>query len=148
SLDRTTSEAVSHSKKLFLFLASESLVDYQHTSNNGNHAADKNFNIDLLVTMNWGRNGADKRDSLPARILSLMDRKEDDTISREFQCQLTIKPEQERKPLVTYVASPEPKLIFKEQQEIAVGTFIFESRADHLFASPFVWRDHTFQVYR
>ncbi|HEX7333452.1 MAG TPA: hypothetical protein VF290_18250, partial [Pyrinomonadaceae bacterium] len=147
-LDLSTSEAISHSKKLFLFLASESLLDYRHTNNNGNHPADKNFDIDLLVTMNWGRNGADKRDSLPARILSLMDRKEEETVTREVQCKLTIKPEQERKPLVTYVASPEPKLIFKEQQEITVGTFIFESRADHLFASPFVWRDHTFQVYR
>lgn len=148
SLDLTTKEAVSHSKKVFVFLASESLLDYKHTSNNGHHAVDQNFNIDLRVTMNWETNGAQNRDSWSGKVLSRIDPKEEKTLSREVACTLTVKPEQERKPLVKYVASSQPKLIFKERKEIPVGAFVFESRADHLFASPFVWRDHTFQVYR
>ena len=48
-LDLTTREAVSHGKKVFLFLASESLLDFKHTNGNGAQAVEKNFDIDLRV---------------------------------------------------------------------------------------------------
>lgn len=149
-LDLSTNEAVSHKKTVFLFLASEALLDYRQPSSNGDHVADKSFRIDLLVKMEWGRNGEMEtdRNSLARRFLSLLGDKDHDAISCEMQCELTVKPEQERKPVVGYVASPEPKLVFKEGRQLQVGKFVFESQAEHLFAAPFVWGDYALQVYR
>ncbi|MGA9993888.1 MAG: hypothetical protein WBP93_00675, partial [Pyrinomonadaceae bacterium] len=149
-LDLSTNEAVSHSKTIFLFLATESLLDYRQPSSNGEHVLDKSFNIDLLVRMEWGQNGEmdTGRNILAPKLLSLFGGKDHDAISCEMQCKLTIKPEQEHKPLVAYVASPEPKLVFKEGRKIQVGKFIFKSQAEHLFAAPFEWGDYMLQVYR
>lgn len=149
-LDLSTHETVSHRKTVFLFLAPESLLDYRSPASNGEHAVDESFKIDLLVKMEWGQNGEPEadRDSYAKKLLSLLESQENDPISREMQCKLTVKPEQERKPIVAYVASPEPKLIFKEGRKLQVGTFVFKSPAEHLFAAPFVWGDYTLQVYR
>ena len=149
-LDLSANEAVSHKKTVFLFLATEALLDYRQPSGNGAHAVDKSFKIDLFVKMEWGHNGEPEadRNSLAKKLSSLLGGKEHAIISCEMQCELTVKPEQERKPVVGYVSSPEPKLVFKEGRKIQVGKFVFESQAEHLFAAPFVSGDYTLQVYR
>lgn len=149
-LGLATTEAVSDGKTVFLFFATDSLADYRQRLTNGNHAVDQSFKIDLLVKMEWGQNGAadNGQEPLAKKLQALLKENDHDVVFHELQCGLTIKPEQERKPMVTYVASPEPKLVFKEGREVQVGTFIFESQADHLFASPFVWGDYALQVYR
>lgn len=149
-LHLSTNEVVSHRKTIFLFLATDSLIDYRHQSGNGAHAVDKNFTIDLLVNMTWGQNGEmeAERNPLVNRLSSFLGGKEHGTVVLAMQCDLTLKPEQERKPLVSYLPSPEGKLVFKEGGKIQVGKFIFESQAEHLFAAPFVWGDYVLQVYR
>lgn len=145
-LEMTTREAVSHRRKVFIFLAAESLLDYEPPSSNGAHPSEKRLKIDLGVKMEWRHNI--KKDEAAGRLSTLLRHGEHGSISGEMQCEVTVKPEQERKPLISYLPSPEPKLVFKEGRKIQLGKFIFESQAEHLFASPFVWGDYTLQVYR
>jgi hypothetical protein len=150
SLDLSTSEAISHGKKVFLFLATESLLDYRPPASNDQRAADESFKIDLGVKMEWGQNGEREAAGnwFAKNLRGRLGRTERGTLARDMQCELTVKPEQERKPLVSYVPSTEPKPHFSMGRQIEVGKFIFESQSEHDFATPFEWGDYTFQVRR
>jgi hypothetical protein len=146
-LGLSTEEAVSHGKKLFVFLAAEAILDYVPPTETAPDGAE--FRIPINVKMMWGaRNGARAVGGSPRERLRRWLRVEDSgEYEREVQCSFMLKPEEARKPVVTYAAAPK-RLDFKKGDKLRVGNFVFRSNADHAYARPFAWGDYSVQTYR
>ncbi|MFL6284974.1 MAG: Hsp70 family protein [Pyrinomonadaceae bacterium] len=138
-------EVVSHGKMFFIFLAAESIRDYVRPGDA--EARAETFNLDLTLHIKWG-GVRETGQSFPERLrawLSPEDRGERETV---LPCSLTLKPEEPRKPVVTYAASAEPRRFFAKGARREVGRFVFRSQAGHRFAQPFSWGPYAVYTYR
>lgn len=140
-------EAISHGKQIFIFFAAESILDY--IPPDGIEAVEKNFPVNLSVLMKWGTD-----DAAAATVNSFINRlrvwllgKDAGALTEQVQCQLTLKPEEPRKPVITYAPAP-GRLNFIKDGELRVGDFLFNSQADHAYARQFVAADYAIQAYR
>jgi hypothetical protein len=154
-LDRSTVETVSDGREIYVFLAAEKIDDYVFS--NGAVSGDTNdahFTIPLTAQMNWKTQHAALagRGSwinegfrwLTTRVAS----ERPGSVSEDVECSLTVKPEEPRKPIVTFTRVKSPKLYFKKDSLVQVGSFWFESQSDHEFAEPYRWEGYTIQTYQ
>jgi len=146
-LDRTVQEAVSDGKQIYVFLAADMIRDYQTSGASGR---DAHFNIKLDAQMKWGVPGhtGNGWSSPVNRLRTRLVGERPGGIHEEIQCRLTVKPEEPRKPLVTYKGVGGTKIYFKKRTWVQVGSFWFESRALHRFAQPYEWEGYTIQTYQ
>ncbi|HWT03529.1 MAG TPA: hypothetical protein VN256_24980 [Pyrinomonadaceae bacterium] len=129
-LDRTTLEAVSDGKQVHVFLAAEKIRDYRAGGGGaaaGANVSDARFAVPLKAQMQWS-----DRQSTAA----------------DIECSLIIKPEEPRKPRVTYTRADDAKLYFEKDAWVQVGSFWFESQATHEFAEPYRWDGYTIQTHQ
>ena len=153
-LGRTTVETVSDGREVHVFFAAERIDDY-HPGNghDQNNLPEVEFTIPIKARMEWeaqhlsaGRtsvvNQAWRR--LKGRIAS--DRS--GNAEKDLECNLSLKPEEARKPAVRYVPSQEPKLYFKKDTLVHAGSFWFRSQADKHFARAYSWDGYTIKSYQ
>jgi hypothetical protein len=157
-LGRTTLETVSDGREVYVFFAAEKICDY-HASNSVNqqtndddHSSNAEFKIPLTAEMEWKNQHAAGQASLVSRggrwLKALIASERPGSVSGDLECSLVIKPEDARKPIVTYTPSAEPKLYFKKHSLVQVGSFWFRSQAKKEFAQPFRWKDYTLKSYQ
>ena len=125
-----THEAASDGKRVFVFLAGESIKDLH-----GKNAleADAIMPIVLGIRMEWRKDG---RAGGAAEATETV-----------VQFDLRVEPEEPRTPHVEFRPAQKPKLFFRPGQAVEVGHFVFVSRAQHSFARPFTG-DYLLQVSR
>jgi hypothetical protein len=155
ALDCTTSEAVSDGKQIPVFLAAENIQDYRGagaaTDSNGPGAR---FDVPLKAEMSWDtpHTAAARAGSVTGRVLrrlrGRLASKRPGHFAEKIECRLTVKPEEPRKPRVTYTPSDKPRLYFKKGARVQVGSFWFESQALHEFAQPYRWEGYAVQTYQ
>ena len=151
-LGRTTVETVSDGREVHIFFAAERIDDY-HPGNGALASADAEFTIPVKARMEWkAQHVSAGRSSkvneawrwLKGRIAS--DRS--DNVEADLDCNLILKPEAPRKPIVTYVPTQKTKLYFKKDSLVHVGSFWFESQADKDFARAYSWDGYTIKSYQ
>ena len=152
-LDRKTVETVSDGREVYIFFAAETIDDYQ-PANGATAVSEAEFEIPVTARMQWqvqhapsgGRHSLLTRGSqwLKAQIAS----ERPGTVRRDLQCKLVLKPEEPRKPLVTFTPVPDTKLYFKKKSLVQVGSFWFRSRADKDFACSYCWKGYTIKSYQ
>jgi hypothetical protein len=170
-LDRKTFETVSDGREVYVFFAAEKIRDYHRRngvnavtethaqqgannqqSTNGNHSSEAVFNIPLTAQMEWQHTAGAGYASLFSRggrqLKALIASERPGSVSGNLHCTLVIKPENARKPVVTYIPSAEPKLYFKKDGFVQVGSFLFKSQAEKEFAQPFLWQGYTIKSYQ
>lgn len=172
-LGRTTLETVSDGREVYVFLASEKIHDYHprngiaaladlstphgaidKQSTKGKHASAAAFNIPLKAEMEWKiqQDASAGQSSLFSRgwrsLKALIASELPGSITEDLECSLVIKPENSRKPIVTYTPSAQSKLYFKKDSFVQVGSFWFESQAEKEFAQPFRWQGYTIKSYQ
>lgn len=126
-------EAVSDGTHVYIFLAADSIRDYLHPAP---AAQGKDFKIDLSVQMGWRVREQNGGNSLVGRLKPLLVVDDQGELKEPIQCSLTVRPEEERKPRVTFERR-EGRLEFRKGEDVLVGKFVFHSRAGHTFARPF-----------
>lgn len=152
----TTAEAVSDGKQVYVFLAAENIQDYRAdqalaaTADANGHGA--RFNIPLKAEISWDElQRAASTGSAVSRLQRWLrvrlSSERPGSFVADIQCGLTVKPEEPRKPRVTYTQSDEPKLYFEKGARVQVGSFWFESQALHEFAQSYRWEGYTIQTY-
>lgn len=130
ALNLTTLETVSNGRQVDVFVALETIKDY--------HAGNA-LVADPTIE--------DARFTVPGQ--SLMVWTNQKTAARkttDIECRLIVKPEEPRKPLVTFIPAKDPELYFKKGALVQVGSFWFESKATHEFAQPYRWQGYTIQT--
>ena len=151
-LGRTTVETVSDGREVHVFFAAESIDDY-HPGNGALASDDAEFTIPVTARMEWmAQHVSAGRSSkvnqawrwLKGRIAS--DRS--GNVKADLDCNVILKPEEPRKPVVTYVPTQKPKLYFKKDGLVQVGSFWFESQADKDFARAYSWDGYTIKSYQ
>jgi hypothetical protein len=154
-LDRTTQETVSDGRQVYVFLAADKIQDYRSLGGAAEPPAagtdGAHFNVPLKAQMNWGIQQAAAGSwagSLPRWLRARVAPERPRLVTEDIQCSLTVKPEEPRKPLVTYAPADEPRLYFKKDALVQVGSFWFESQAAHEFAQPYRWEGYTVQSYQ
>jgi len=165
-LDRTTIETVSDGREVYVFLAAEKIHDYrpgiarsQQGANDepgetNNQLSDAQFHIPLTAQMEWqaqhtvstGRSWLLSQGWrwLTAHIAS----ERAGNVRGDLQCNLILKPEEPRKPVVTYTPTADPKLYFKKDSLVQAGSFWFKSQAEKDFARPYRWKGYTIKSYQ
>jgi len=154
-LGRTTFETVSDGREVHVFFAAERIDDYHpgNESTDRNNLPDAEFTIPVTARMEWkalhlaaGRSSRVNQAWrwLKGRIAS----DQSGSTKEDLECNLILKPEEPRKPVVTYVPSREPKLYFKKDCLVHVGSFWFESQADKDFARAYSWDGYTIKSYQ
>jgi molecular chaperone DnaK (HSP70) len=152
-LDRATLESVSDGKQIYVFLAAEKFRDYQRLEASAN-GSDAHFAIPFKANLEWGqyRSEAVTRDSIlnrfPRWVKTQITSERPGSFSEDFQSNLIVKPEEPRKPLVTYTPSNEAKLYFQKNARVQVGSFWFQSQALHEFAQPYRWEGYIIQTHQ
>lgn len=155
-LDRTTHEAVSDGRQVYVFLAADKLQDYRADGGPATGAgADQDgarFTIPLKAQMHWGVQNAAASNSLPNRaqrwLRTHLAAEQSRSLAQDLVCSLLVKPEEPCKPYVTYTPSSAPRLYFEKDALVQVGSFWFESQALHEFAQPYRWEGYTIQSYQ
>lgn len=149
-LNLFTEEAVSDGKQIHVFLATEFINDCQSSavSEEGLHF-DFSFQAELawspVSKANYEKGKTFARLLRRLRTSLAADRAGQCTLP--VQCQLAVKPEEPRKPIVTFEPSAVDQLHFKKGEWIEVGQFLFESQAEHSFARAYEWGEYTIQTY-
>ena len=155
-LDRTTREAVSDSKRVHVFLAAEMIRDYQANGVDGQprnaDVQDAPFDIPLVAEMHWGVQSAAGSASVVHRVQRLLRTyvmgERPGSVVEKINCHLVVKPEEPRRPRVTYEPSNGAELYFEKDAWVQIGSFHFESKALHRFAQPYRWDGYTIQTYQ
>ena len=156
-LHRMTLEAISDGRQVYIFLAAEKIHDYRtsgkmfgDTDQNG---LDARFDVPLKAKMQWSdhHNSADGAGSIVNRLQRWMRARitseRAGSLDEDIECRLIVKPEESRKPVVTYTRADSSKLYFRKNEWVQVGSFWFESQALHEFAQPYRWDGYTVQTY-
>jgi hypothetical protein len=157
-LERSTREALSDGKQIHVFMAAEKIHDYQANGNSRtvNRLSDARLTVPLLARAEWNDNhaavsGTSKLISLRRRLRRLITLERDGNVPRDIQCEVVIKPEEPRKPRVTYTPyqpADGGRLYFEKNTLVQVGSFWFESQATHKFAQPYHWDGYTIQTFQ
>lgn len=149
-IDRTTIETVSDGRQVHVFFAAERIQDYSGPEN----VADAEFAIPVTARMEWlaSHQVATERRSFIneklRRLKGLIAAESAGNTSGNLQCELVVRPEEPRKPLVTYTPSRALKIYFKKGDLVEVGSFWFKSQAEKSFARPFRWDGYTIKSYQ
>ena len=152
-LDRKTVETVSDGREVYVFFAAETIDDYQPLHSDA-AVSDAEFDIPVTARMEWKTQHAASgaQPSLLTRgshwLRSHIASEHAGTARGDLQCKLILKPEEARKPVVTYTPSSEPKLYFNKDNLVQVGSFWFKSQADKDFARPYRWKGYTIKSYQ
>lgn len=146
ALDLYAEEAVSDGKQLYIFLAADTIRDYLPPAPSA--AESKDFQIDLSVNMDWRAQELGGDPSLFRRLRSRLGGADGGGLSTVVACPLTVKPEEQRKPLVTFRRSDEQTFYFRKGEKVAVGKFVFSSQSEHNYAQPFEWDKYAVETYR
>lgn len=158
-LDRTTVETVSDGREVYVFLATEKIADYRPgngqttEAETDNQPPDAKLDVPLKVQMDWkAQHAAAAGQGLLSRgwrkLRGHLASERSGSVGEDLQCNLVLKPEEPRKPIVTYIPSPEPKLYFKKDTLVQVGSFRFKSQAGKDFARPFRWQGYTIKSFQ
>lgn len=164
-LDRTTVETVADGREVHVFFAAEKIEDFRpvngaHVSSEDDQPTDTNnppdaeFTIPITARMDWQapHNSSVARSSLLNRVWrwlkSRIASERPGSVREDLQCDLILKPEEPRRPVVTYIPSQLPKLYFKKDSLVQVGSFWFKSQADKDFARPYRWTGYTIKSYQ
>jgi hypothetical protein len=135
-------EAVSDGTHVYIFLAADAIRDYPASAP---AAQSKDFEIDLSVQIGWRAREHNGGNSLASRLKPLLVADDQGELNEPIQCSLTVRPEDKRKPRVTFEPRGGP-LEFRKGEDVLVGKFVFHSRAGHAFARPFNGCTYTVQV--
>lgn len=152
-LDRKTVETVSDGREVYVFFAAETIDDYQPITRDA-AVDDAEFDIPVTASMEWQAQHApsSERRSPVTRgarwLRSYIAADHPGTARGDLQCKLILKPEEPRKPIVTYTPTPEPRLYFNKGSLVQVGSFWFKSQADKDFARPYFWQGYTIKSYQ
>src|SRR5205085_5632477 len=128
-------EAVSDGTHVYIFLAAEAIRDYLHPAP-ARAVPGKDCQIDLSVHMGWRAHEYSNGNSLAGWLRSLWVVDAHGELAEPIQCPLSVRPEEERKPFVTFEPR-EGRLELRKGEGVLVGRFVIESRAGHTFARPF-----------
>lgn len=146
-----TEETVSDGREIYLFLAAETFQDYSPKGETpGDDVNNKDFEIGLTVNMKWGMqvfeetNGASFIQRLKARLAG----NDGDPITENVTTPLTIKPEEPRKPLVTFEPATGQPLYFNKGERVLAGTFMFGSKSDLSYARHFKSNEYEVTTYK
>ena len=147
-LELYTTEQISNGRKISVFLATESILDYKQDPSD--IVSDGlSFEIDLTGKVQWRSHDSNPKDSssLIERFRAWWAVREEGADEIDMRCPLTIKPEESRKPKVTFENDAGPAY-FNKGANLLIGQFVFESGADHAFAVPFSWQPYSIQTYK
>ena len=160
--DRTTVETVADGREVHVFFAAEKIDDFRPVDGSAGNdwqvdkttLPDAEFTIPITARMDWQapHNTSVARSSLfnhgwrwlKGRIAS----ERPGSVRGDLQCDLILKPEEPRRPVVTYKPSPVSKLYFKKNSLVQVGSFWFKSQADKDFARPYRWTGYTIKSFQ
>jgi hypothetical protein len=153
-LAQNAQEVISDGKHIHLFLATETITDYQPSDLEA-VSTGKEFDFLLNLRVDWEpRNRLGKKQSwlvrhLPDWLIALIQAwlKVDKGGSRakELPCKLLLLPEAPRKPRVSFEALP-ARLEFRKGKPVPIGKFIFESQSEHAFAQTFESGEYTLKI--
>lgn len=142
-----TEEVVSDGRQVYVFLAADAIRDYASTGP-APDAAGQQFEVGLSVRMRWGADDSAGGSSLLARLRRLWSRRDGGEVPAEVACPLTVKPEDERKPVVTFRPNEGERLYFSKGRNVPVGEFLFSSQSEHSYAKPFKWGGYSVETFR
>lgn len=146
-LNNNIEEVVSNDKQIYLFLAANSLTDYGRRGVAATPSG-KDFRVPLSVEMAWRPyEETSEEASLIERVIARLKGNTDGSLTHEIECQFTIKPEAESRPVLMFEPSKEVHY-YKQGEKLKIGTLKFTSQAGHDFAQPFVWGNYTVKAYR
>lgn len=156
-LDRTTLEAISNGRNIHVFLAAEKIHDYR-AAGEVEGADEMGSGARLIVPIKAQMAWSDRSNTaagagstvnrLQRRLRTLITGEQAGSVNEEINSYLIVRPEEPRKPRVTYTPAEDPKLYFEKNAQVQIGSFWFESQALHEFAQPYKWAGYTIQTHQ